>query len=356
MTASNTYKLPLPGGGTAELFDPNGPVGLKRWRAFAAKADELRIDRPVLELRDVILCHGHDRSCLYDAQGVRIDASALWRYEWHGEDMMFRAAPTLPSPGAVSQTVEEPVVFSSIFFNHWGHFLLESIARLSVAISDPELARLPSVFSCMSARAHRLPPIAEFFDLIGAPRLETSEPIRVRLRHCLVPPPAFGHEGFADPRHLAAPREVARRAVGEAAGEGPPVYFSRTRVASAVPMHTACVNEPELETRLAALGVEIVHMQELPLAEQIRVVNRRRAIIGLWGSALHNILFALDGAGLSTFVIIKPGQRAGNFLLVDSIVGNRAHYLATLQTDASGDPEIDIEATMAYLDSAGVFQ
>lgn len=351
-------QIDVPGGGFAELFDPNSKVNLvvefARIRRFIQRAEELCIARPVLELQDVILSHDRDHLSLYDADGGRIDESALSRYNFDGA-LFYQAAPTLLNPQP-ELTIDAPVVYSSIFFKHWGHFLIESLARLSVAQADPELARLPSVFSWISPPKLRPQPIAAFFDVIGAPLVETSYPLTVRLRRCFLPPPAFVNSGFATALHLTAPLKVAERLITDTRGAARPAYFSRTRLASNSTGNAKTINETEFEAQLAERGVEIIHMQELPLAEQIRVVNRRRAIIGLWGSALHNILFSLDGHGLSTFVLIRPHQPAFNFLLVDSIVGNRAHYLATLEFESSDAQRIDIEATLAYLADAGVFQ
>jgi capsular polysaccharide biosynthesis protein len=169
-----------------------------------------------------------------------------------------------------------------------------------------------------------------------------------------VAPATFAHEGYADPRHLAAPHRVARRLVTSFARDDRPVYFSRARIAQSASGRGAVVNEAEFEARLQARGVGIVHMQELGLAEQIGVVNGRRRFIGLWGSALHNLMFALRGPDASTFVLIDEARLPANFLLVDSIVGNAAHYLATVRPAGDGRLRIDVEATLAYLSDRGV--
>jgi hypothetical protein len=73
-----------------------------------------------------------------------------------------------------------------------------------------------------------------------------------------------------------------------------PIYLSRTRL----PQHLrAILGEHDLEARLAARDVRIVHPQELPLAEQLRLIARSRNVIGLDGTALHLTLFrALEGS------------------------------------------------------------
>ena len=88
-------------------------------------------------------------------------------------------------------------------------------------------------------------------------------------------------------------------------------HFSRSRLAARSQGNATTINEPEFEARLAQKGVDIVHTQELSLAEQIRLVNSRRTIIGLWGSALHNILFALDGSKLVSTPYSRPLYMGG---------------------------------------------
>ena len=355
MASEGVYKMPLPGGGVADLFDPTGGVSLERRRQFAETADSLSGDQPILELHDVILCHRHEHACLYDRDGRRIEASALVRYEGDGSRHLYKAAPDLPDL-ATPYVIEEPVIYGGVFFNHWGHFLLETFTRLSVARAQPELARWPAVFSQRLGRERRLPTITQFLDLADAPHPDSTHHAQVRLRTCILPPPAFVSLGFAQPRHREVIEQVARRFAFPSPPEPRPVYFSRSRLAARSQGNATTINEPEFEVRLAQKGVDIVHTQELSLAEQIRLVNSRRTIIGLWGSALHNILFALDGSKLTTYILIKTRQLAGNYLLVDSLVGNRSHYLATLETLPSGEQKIDIEATLKYLAGAGALQ
>ena len=349
------HKLPLPGGGSAELFDPTGGVNIERRQLFADRADILHIDEPIRELRDVILSHKQDHACLYDAEGKRIESSALVRYDWEGSKALYKAEPILLDR-RTELTIDEPVVYGGVFFNHWGHFLLETFTRLSVARTHPELAKLNCVFSWRLGRERRLPVITDFLDIARAPLAVSTHHVQIRLRTCILPPAAFVISGFADLRHCTVLHDVASQLSCGAEAIDRPVYLSRTRLKTRSSGNAETVNESEFEVRLAQKGVEVIHMQELPLSEQIRIVNGRRNIIGLWGSALHNILFSLNGSSLSTFVLVKAAQHAGNFLLVDSIVGNRAHYLATLQVLPSGSQHIDIEATMDYLAAAGAFQ
>lgn len=319
--------------------------------AFRAFASAPAADAPVLEFDDVILANGRDWACLYDREGRRIDATALVRYDANGAPQFWRAAPQLPSTKTYL-TIAEPVVYQSILFNHWGHFLLESIARLAGKLERPDLADLPSIFTWQSPRP--LPAIDAFLAAAGQTlRPYEASGARVRLAKCFAPAATFAHEGYADPRHLEAPHRVARRLLTSGARDERPVYFSRARLAQSASGRGGVANEAEFEARLAEHGVRIVHMQELGLAEQIGVVNAHRQFLGLWGSALHNLMFSLRGPEVESFVLIDEGRLPANFLLVDALVGNAAHYLATLRPAEDGRLRIDVEPTLAYLKDCG---
>ena len=340
------------GGGTVRLYHPADEPAYPDWfRDFPVRAPAPPGLAPVLELDDVILSNGRDWACLYDRDGRRIEASALPRYDASFSPEPWRAAPRLPSATAYP-TIAEPVVYQSVFFSHWGHFLIESIARLARKLESPELARLPAIYTWRPARPP--PAIEAFLAAAGVTSWPSEAFARIALRKCFVPAPTFAHEGYADPRHLAAPHRVARRLLRPQPRDERPVYLSRTRVSAPIAGRLPIRNEAELEARLAARRVRVVHMQELALPEQIAVMNAHRTFIGLWGSALHNILFSLDGQAVSTFVLLDAPRRPANFLLIDSIVGNAAHYLSVVRDDGEGGLTIDVEATLAYLREVGV--
>ncbi|MDE3175504.1 MAG: glycosyltransferase family 61 protein [Pseudomonadota bacterium] len=303
----------------------------------------------VLELDDVIFCNGGHWACLYDRDGRRIEAAALVRYDENFTPQFWRAAPTLPNT-KVALTIAEPVVYAGVFFSHWGHFLLESAARLWAMRERPELGRLAALHTWRPARP---PASIDAFLAAADLRAPVAEGGRIRLAKCFVPTPAFAYQGYADPRHLLAPHGVARRLLKSAACDERPVYLSRGRVQGSAADRVRVRNEAELEARLGERGALVVHMQDLTLSEQIALMNGRRTFIGLWGSAMHNTLFSLHGPQLSTFTLIEDGHRPANFLLVDRLVGAAAHYLYTVHASGDGAWAIDVEATLAYLGAAG---
>ncbi len=345
-----------------------GPLGTKFYvpnrltrlvETFAGEIEKLTAPREapkLIEIEDAILVNRPNASCLYDRDGRRIAASELVRY---ADDLTPQPWPSVEelTPAPVGATIREPVVFRSMYFEHWGHFLLESLARLWATETLPELADLSSIFCLAWGRSAIEGRYAEVLEHLGVRALPPPAEDRVRLAKVYIPTPSLQIGLFCDPLHLLAPRRLARKLVGAAARNDQPVYFSRTDSSLGDHKFRRYQNEIELEEALAARGVRIVHMQHLSLAEQIGVMNSHRTFIGPFGSALHNILFSLNGREISTYVLIGTWLPR-DFLRIDSVVGNRAHYLVVCPMVSSEGQtrvvSIDVRATLSYLTAHGV--
>ena len=330
---------------------------LQRFRDFCAR-DPAPQPMEVREFEDVVLSDGPKRTCLYDRDGRRIDASALPRYDDDLNVELWRAAET-DDDRPVRRTISTPVVYHSILFNHWGHFLLESLARAWAHIEHPALAGVPALFSWSIYSAEFGDPYRSVLDAADIMALgQTSPPRKMRLAKCYVPTPSLATVGYAHPAHLLAPQRVARQLFSGAARDSRPVYLSRAELKLRDRARPTLANEGELEQALAAAGARIVRMQELSLAEQIDVINAHDVFIGPWGSALHNTLFRLRGRPFATYVLIGRFLPI-NFMMLDAIVGNDAHYLVALaQSDdfeTTRESLIDVAMTLDYLKESGVF-
>ena len=327
---------------------------------FAAEIELFDRPRPpprLIEIEDAILVNRPNGRCLYDRDGRRIAQSEVVRFPDDPEPQPWPSAAELPSK-AVKGSYERPLVFRSIFYKQWGHFLLESLSRLWASEMQPELRRLESLFCLAGGETAIGGRYAETLDHLGvtvAPEPPPGE--KWRLPRVYLPTPTVQLGAFCHPWHLHAPRRLARKLIGAEARDETPVYLSRTDPALANHVFRRIANEAELEAALAARGVRIVHMQDLGLAEQIALMNTHRTFIGPFGSAFHNLVFSLTGAEISTYVLIA-GWLPRDFVNIDRIVGNDAHYLVVMSRVANeGETRvvsIDVPETLDYLTARGV--
>lgn len=130
---------------------------------------------------------------------------------------------------------------------------------------------------------------------VSGDRIHVVEDHPVRFEHLDLVPSPIRLVKAVDPRMLSVFDRIADRVepdVGQV--PGPMVYLSRRRLED----RRRATNEDEIEMIMADQGLEVVHPQELPLAEQIAMARRATLIAGCDGSALHVALFARPGTKL----------------------------------------------------------
>jgi hypothetical protein len=325
---------------------------------FDIKADA---DPPLIELNEVLYLPR--LRCLYDLSGRRIEPSKVIFAEPDAPEpanakMAQVELDTMPveiRPPGRRERVSEPVLFLGEAHDHFGHGLTDMLGRMWA------LDRMPPDMKVLFAPhpKHRLdPPNTRL--MRQALGLDDERILRPRwptvFERVICPVAALQlsrvYQAFERP-HL----QVARALAGAAAPDRP-VYLSRRRLG---PSHRRPLGEDALEARLEREGFAIVHPERLGLAEQVAMFNGEQPIVGAYGSALHSVLFRDRPQG-ARLAILFPERFAQppRFLMIDAIKGSRAAYLNCLRPadpgqDAGEDWRIDVEATMAMLDSSGFF-
>lgn len=224
---------------------------------------------------------------LFDADGQRIDASLH----------LIDGRPHRFVPAGIDvprdlERVDEPVVYGGHLPKHFGHFLLESLAR-TWAYPHLDLGALPFVHFRSRFHLHERELLEGALRRHGAPLLPLTRP--TILSSVLIPDQGMELGRDYSPEMRAVYDAIREDLIGpDVAPDGVPIYLSRTHL-----QHDrhATLGEVALEARLAARGIRVVHPQELPLAEQIGAVARARDVIGFDGSAMHLTIFrSLDDA------------------------------------------------------------
>lgn len=171
----------------------------------------------------------------------------------------------------------------------YGHFFLEMLPKLmwadAVLKADGVRARI-----LLTTRF----PVSQIDALIGAgfkrSDFEFFDPDAERVKlECGYYPTHATLGGFHPA--IAPIFESRFGAPSQARGSGV-AYLSRSKIAFH-PGRRNCRNETELEAiAVRDFGAEIVHPQEIPWAEQLRMFQTCAVVAGLSGSALHNAILA----------------------------------------------------------------
>lgn len=187
--------------------------------------------------------------------------------------------------GTAPDIVAEPAVFVSMYDNHFGHMVAETVPRLPQSLA--EAPDLPLYFSCAwpTGIHHTSGMFRSVLDWLGVPRdrvrfihkptLFRELHIAAQAEHLDGPPPA---EGYID---LLEARIAGRIAPVRPEGV---TFVTRAGLAAHSGRHAG---ESYLVACLRELGVRIVYPEELPLPEQMRIYAQSRHLVFSEGSALH---------------------------------------------------------------------
>jgi capsular polysaccharide biosynthesis protein len=267
-------------------------------------------ERRDLQLREQLEFFGG----IADAEGRAVASSAIMRHD------RFAITHPVECPEPADH-LDEDVVFGGLLFTrHYGHFMVESLARLwniancagltHVFLSHPGVSA-PSGFS------------RTLFGLLGLDPMRVLVPQRpVRFRSVTIPGAAITLSS-ADAHPVL--RNVFARISDAILQDRPrfrtsqPIYVSRGQF----PLRVVHGEKP-VEDLVARAGFRVVHPERLGIPEQIELANAAETYCGVLGSAMHNLMFARDP------VTIHYIERTSNtphtrrtFETLDRLMGHR---------------------------------
>ncbi len=227
-----------------------------------------------------------------------------------------RAGKPMPEPRLAPN---EPItdlpgrhLYAGHFRAHFGHFLVESTARLWAL--DHIQGRFDSIlylpYRGDTAPIARDEAPAHFFRLLGIKTPVRAMPGALRVEQLCIPELGFGWED----RYAGSPAFHAfmRGRLGHIAAEGSEkLYISRARLN---PQRGGVLCETVIEDNLARLGFEIFHPERHPLEVQIARYKAARQVIALDGSALHLAAFVLDPSARVAMILRRSRANAADYV------------------------------------------
>lgn len=235
--------------------------------------------------------------------GVFIGGSCL------GESLLYRDRQlTLygePSPTSAVAKALEPggadrlqgeYLFGGYLFRHYGHFLIESLARVYALRHCPPL---PILFS--STHREIMPWQYDMLKLLGLrnPIIKITR-AAVAERLFLSPP------GFSLPDMISQDQIEALGAMPATPLTGKKIWLSRSSH-----LGGGLLNEKALHPYLEGMGWEIVHPQYLPIRKQVALISSSARVAGMDGSAFHTALLAKEIRGrFDIFFLRNTGNHA----------------------------------------------
>ncbi len=260
------------------------------WGGAEVRPGPPRVER----LRDVVYTPYHFDLAwgVFDHDGRIVEPTVDRRYP-QGEPIA--QVPEITAAELASAVPAPPgeYIYVGRFSTHFGHFLVETLPRywsLTRGVGPRQKLLIHEV------RAYNFfegfPFAQDIFRALGLRREHfffAVEPTRIA--ELTVPHASLRQQAWAHPAYGRLCRHIGRRLLAgrRATRRGRPVWLSKSRLGEGV---ARFLDEDRLEAALSAAGVEIVHPETLPLAEQLALFEEREAVLGMTGSAFHLAAFA----------------------------------------------------------------
>ena len=230
------------------------------------------------------------------------------------ESMLTRRSGEIGAPmpaGQFSMDTRAPLdegIYCGVLFNHFGHFLVESLARVWFAEREPGAPLIWAGGSRWAEGMTLKPWQEEILDILGVhnPRLVVTTPTPVRRLH--LPDIGYRYDDWCHPQH----------ATFLAAYHGPTqdsslkLWLSRSRISKDV----RDLNSETVERRLADAGWLITYPEQHTVREQLDTLSRASVIAGEEGSAFHALMLLDDVSGKTLEIMRRLGAEHRNMRTV----------------------------------------
>ena len=271
--------------------------------------------------------------CVYDHGGriVRASQRTARDVAWQPAD------PEQIDSGVTADELDGDCLYLGHYTGHYGHFLLETLARFWALESTSDVDRfLLQPFVHSTPRPRSFPPARVCLECFGADLGRVSivrKPTRVR--RLMLPTSLVEIKRWADRRQRDVYRKIAaccrrEHSDGQSASR---LYLSRRRLRRFGPTtrsrgYRPFSNEHQVEGVFASLGFEVLHPERIDFARQVSMYEQADVVAGSPGSALHNAVFMKPGALLVKVGNLRHRSAAvTNQLLCDELGGVRSEFL-----------------------------
>lgn len=191
---------------------------------------------------------------------------------------------------------DQKVVYCGYMVNHWGHFLVEAVARLWYFLEqDPTVDRYVFFLNENEQREIR-GNYRMFLELLGVWDKVDFISRPVTYREVIVPELAFQCRSYYSPKFLDIYNTVcANVTVNPNWPVHEKIYYTRTQLKKGQAFEFGL---EALDDFYARNGYTILHPESVPLDEMIHYIRNTKTVATLSGSLPHNMLFANNGQRL----------------------------------------------------------
>jgi hypothetical protein len=211
--------------------------------------------------------------------------------------------------------INSRVVWGGEIIKHYGHFLIQSTARIYYYLQHKD--EFDGIVFCWCFK-ERIPQyVFEFLKLAGIGLDKVAFVNRIiKFREIAVPSMSSFYMHDWTPEYLI-PFKIAGDNVKPAEYEK--IYFTRTKMRR---LKSKCFGEDKLEELFRKNGFKVIAPETLPLSKQIALVKGAKVIAGINGTALHNIFFCAGQTERKTIIQLNRTEVFNIQFLINQALGN----------------------------------
>lgn len=238
----------------------------------------------------------------------------------HHGTHLYRAAD-LSLYDSISDAPEPEAIYAGVFFHHYGHFLLESLARLWFARNHPDLPIIWIGVDSWPAPPQLRGWQKNIIDILGIrnPIRVLTQPQQFDMLH--VPDPGYRYADWCHPDHA----KFLAAYVGPTQIPGRRLWLSRNNVENAVGIVNSCI----FERRLAESGWTIICPEMHSIPEQLDAFAAAEVIGGEEGSAFHSLLLLHDVSQKTFHIFRRNGPEHMSFHTIGKVRGVNQFFHST---------------------------
>ncbi len=225
-------------------------------------------------------------------------------------------------PGDISETkhiLTGSYIYAGLLFSHFGHFLLESLARLWFIKQNPSTPLLWVAAHKQTALNSFQQELLKLLDIKNPVHILTEQS---EVEKLIVPEAGYMLSTIFTPEQRDALRVCAQVPLKR----GKKVWLSRSNLKRA-----RILNEPALERILKAEGWLIYHPEEHSIRDQLHCVHNAEHVAGIIGSSHHLLLLMPDYQGRVSIFARGPTFNGDFFNIAKTLGANQTiHFNATV--------------------------
>ena len=261
-------------------------------------------------------------------------------------------------------------IYCGIIFGHFGHFLLESFARLWVINNFEEIDKnICFIFHSHAPRFDleflKKRKLYEYFSILGIDESQikiVNKPIRCK--QLLIPESAFilshgDNKLFGSYQVIDFWNKISNQVfldMKEKIDSRKKLYFARSNLKNST-ANRRLSNERELENFLRKNGFEIIFPHDLVSEkEKLELLVNADILIGLNGTGLHNAVFMREATSVVQITNSKFAHSVGVQSGICMLKKINLHTIITEPESNNPEWEIDIDKVALVLEKIGIYQ